>query len=85
MTASATAATDRAFGVAARIPQSLASVLAALLRAYKLHTCRRMLQELPDDILKDIGVPRSDIRAVARLIVDRQIDETRRSTRFAGQ
>jgi uncharacterized protein YjiS (DUF1127 family) len=53
-------------------------------RAYRRRVCRLMLQELPDEILRDIGISRSDIPAVARLVVDRQIDDSRRMTRFLG-
>ncbi len=53
-------------------------------RAYKRRICRLMLQELPDEILRDIGISRSDIPAVARIVVDRQIDDSRRMARFLG-
>lgn len=53
-------------------------------RAYRRRICRLMLQDLPDEILRDIGISRSDIPAIARLVVDRQIDESRRMARFGG-
>jgi uncharacterized protein YjiS (DUF1127 family) len=52
------------------------------MRAYRRRVCRLMLQELPDDVLRDIGISRCDIPAVARIVVDRQIDESRRMARF---
>jgi uncharacterized protein YjiS (DUF1127 family) len=76
---------DHAIGLATRLQQTAAALLAAAWRAYRLRICRRMLYDLPDEVLKDIGISRSDIRAIAQLVVDRQVDETRRSMRFSEQ
>jgi uncharacterized protein YjiS (DUF1127 family) len=76
---------DHAIGLATRLRHTALALLAATWRAYQLHTCRRMLHDLPDEILKDIGISRSDVRAIALMIVDCRIDETRRSARFSGQ
>jgi uncharacterized protein YjiS (DUF1127 family) len=53
-------------------------------RAYRRRICRLMLQDLPDEILRDIGISRSEIPSVARMVVDRQIDDSRRMARFMG-
>lgn len=74
-----------AIGLAARLRHTAQALLAATWRAYRLRTCRRMLYDLPDEILKDIGISRSDVRAIALLIVDNQVDLTRRSARFSEQ
>jgi uncharacterized protein YjiS (DUF1127 family) len=76
---------DHAIGLATRLQHSIGTMLAAVWRAYRLRTCRRMLYDLPDEVLKDIGISRCDIRAIAQLVVDCQADETRRSARFNGQ
>jgi hypothetical protein len=44
-----------------------------------------MLYDLPDEVLKDIGISRCEVRAIAQMIVDCQVDETRRSARFSEQ
>jgi uncharacterized protein YjiS (DUF1127 family) len=74
-----------AIGFAARLQQTAAALLAAAWRAYRLRTCRRMLYDLPDEVLKDIGISRCEVRAIAQMIVDCQVDETRRSARFSEQ
>ena len=76
---------DHAIGFATRLQQSAGALFAATWRAYRLRVCRRMLYELPDEVLKDIGISRCEVRAIAMMIVDRQIDETRRSARYNGQ
>ena len=48
-------------------------------RSFAIQRQQRMLHGLPDDLLKDIGVTRSDIDSFAVALVDRREDPTRRS------
>lgn len=46
-------------------------------RAVQISRCRAALQEIPDYMLRDIGISRSDIDAVSVSIVDGTPDPTR--------
>jgi len=55
----------------------LRRVVARVMRAHAIQVRRRLLRELPDHLLKDIGLSRSDIDYVAQAIVDGRDDPTR--------
>jgi uncharacterized protein YjiS (DUF1127 family) len=61
----------------------LRRVVARLMRAHAIRVRRRLLRELPDYLLKDIGLSRSDIDYVAQAIVDGRDDPTRQHS-FRG-
>jgi uncharacterized protein YjiS (DUF1127 family) len=65
-----------AFAGATR-PGLLRRVLAHIVRARTIHVQRRLLNELPDHLLKDIGLNRSDIDYVAQAVVEERNDPTR--------
>jgi uncharacterized protein YjiS (DUF1127 family) len=55
---------------------------AEIRRAVDINSRRRMLHQMPDYLLKDIGISRSDIDYVAAVLVDED-DDTRRRRRRA--
>jgi uncharacterized protein YjiS (DUF1127 family) len=48
-----------------------------MVRSIKIRHTRRQLQMMPDHLLKDIGISRSDIDSVAAALID-EPDPTRR-------
>jgi uncharacterized protein YjiS (DUF1127 family) len=68
-------------GVAAvgRYPASgvLGRLVRSIWRSIKIRHTRRQLQTMPDHLLKDIGISRSDIDSVALALIDGP-DQTRR-------
>jgi uncharacterized protein YjiS (DUF1127 family) len=56
------------FGVASRIARSAAPLGRILARRILVRATRRALNELPDDLLSDIGLTRSDISFVVDAI-----------------
>jgi uncharacterized protein YjiS (DUF1127 family) len=58
-------------------PRLVLRLLGRLHRAVRIRTMRRELQRMPDRLLKDIGVSRSEIDSIVMGIVDGTIDRTR--------
>jgi uncharacterized protein YjiS (DUF1127 family) len=58
-------------------PSLLRRLIARIARARAMQVRRRLLNELPDHLLKDIGINRCNIDYVAQLIVDERADPTR--------
>jgi uncharacterized protein YjiS (DUF1127 family) len=56
----------------------LRRLLARLMRARRFQVQRRLLRDLPDHLLKDIGLTRCNLDYVAQAIVDKRADPTRR-------
>ena len=54
-------------------------------RAFRIARQRRTLQQLPDFLLKDIGIERSEIDSIVISIVDEHIDRTRRPRGLYGR
>jgi uncharacterized protein YjiS (DUF1127 family) len=55
----------------------LRRLVARIVRAHAIRMQRRLLDTLPDHMLRDIGLCRSDIDYVARAIADGHDDPTR--------
>jgi uncharacterized protein YjiS (DUF1127 family) len=53
-------------------------LLDPLLRSIEIQRRRRLLQQMPDYLLKDIGISRADIDYLAEALVDGREDPTRR-------
>ena len=70
---------DATSGRASR-PGLFRRLIAHIVRARTIHVQRRLLSELPDRMLRDIGLYRSDIDYVARALADGYEDPTRRHT-----
>jgi uncharacterized protein YjiS (DUF1127 family) len=58
----------------------LRRLLARLMRTRAIQAQRRMLNHLPDHLLKDIGIDRCNVDYVAQAIVDNRRDPTRLRT-----
>ena len=78
MSAITLAARADATSVPASRPGLLRRLIAHIVRARSIHMQRRLLSELPDHMLRDIGLCRSDIDYVARALADGDDDPTRR-------
>jgi uncharacterized protein YjiS (DUF1127 family) len=72
---------DVASGPATR-PSLLRRLFAHIVRARTIHVQRRLLSELPDHMLRDIGLRRSDIDYVAQALADEHDDPTRRRSLY---
>lgn len=59
-------------------PRAAQRMLARLQRAIDIHRRRRLLRSLPDYLLKDVGLSRSDIDYIAEALADGRQDPTRR-------
>jgi uncharacterized protein YjiS (DUF1127 family) len=77
----------------ATVPRTVGSQLTAGLQAVRrlvaaagrwnhIRCQRRLLREMPNELLRDIGVDRSDIDGLAEQIVDGRNDPTRRPRGF---
>jgi len=62
--------------------QALRRLVAAVARWNHIRCQRRVLHEMPNEILRDIGINRSDIDGLAEQIVDGWSDPTRRPHGF---
>jgi uncharacterized protein YjiS (DUF1127 family) len=69
------AARANASGTAAR-PSLFHRLLAHIVRARTIHARRRLLNQLPDHLLKDIGISRCNIDYVASALADGRDDPT---------
>jgi uncharacterized protein YjiS (DUF1127 family) len=58
-------------------PGLLRRLFARIMRARTIQVQRRLLRELPDHLLKDIGLNRCNLDYVTEAIVDEQDDPTR--------
>jgi len=58
-------------------PSLLRRMFARIVRARTIRMQRRILSQIPDHMLRDIGLYRSEIDYVARAIVDGHDDPTR--------
>jgi uncharacterized protein YjiS (DUF1127 family) len=76
MSATTLAARADVSGRATR-PNLLRRLVAYIVRAYRIRTQRRILNQIPDHMLRDIGLYRSEIDYVARAIADGHDDPTR--------
>lgn len=63
---------------AATQPGRLRRLYARIARAIEVHHRRRLLQALPNYVLKDIGLSRADIDSIVEAAVDGRQDPTRR-------
>jgi uncharacterized protein YjiS (DUF1127 family) len=55
-----------------------------IVRSAEISRRKRMLGEMPDYLLKDIGINRSEIDAIVEAVVDGREDSTRRPQRFTA-
>lgn len=69
----------------ARQPGPVARLVRAIARSIAIHRRRRMLQQMPDFLLKDIGISRSDIDYVVRASVDGRLEAALWRGRGANQ
>jgi uncharacterized protein YjiS (DUF1127 family) len=64
----------RASGAPSRFRQFVALLERLLRRAITAHATHRALNDLPDNVLRDIGLTRSEIPFVADMIADAEAD-----------
>jgi uncharacterized protein YjiS (DUF1127 family) len=62
----------RPFGAALRVKQFVALVSRSFRRVIMTHAARRALNDLPDNVLEDIGLTRGEIPFVADAIADEE-------------
>ena len=77
MSAMTLAARADAMSGRATRPSLLRRLVAHIVRARTISVQRRLLNELPDHMLRDIGLYRSEIDYVARALADGDDDPTR--------
>jgi len=76
---SATTLAARADGMSSHAtrPSLLRRMCARIVRAHTIRMQRRILNQIPDHMLRDIGLYRSEIDYVARALADGHDDPTR--------